>query len=195
MSAAIALFHRMQSVPSVVLEAETFVQLIAALIQNGHISLNAPPIPGCRELGFDPPSGPGLLDQLVSMLAENVTEITPGLAKHLHTAMTSFLKDTEHSKSLRELHPLAPLLLDNEQASPDDALASRVSIDVTSGICPKSGARLRLINLAPSERLQLKTGLLNLAKTQSQEYAKRRWVRDVETSPDLKLEEFSNWLE
>jgi hypothetical protein len=198
-SAAISLFKRMREAPGVVLEAETYVQLIAAVAENGFLLPGSPPIEGCLDVGFKFPSGPGLLDELVSMLAEDVLEITPGLAKRLHTAISTAYKDTEHARDLEELHPLAPLQLDNKGASADNVIASRLSVDASTGMCPKSGARLRLITLSYEQRLQLKRGLMEVTRRQQKEYEKKR--KPGRASPQKRrgaeelLEMFSNWLE
>ena len=201
-SSAMSLFKRMRETPSVILEAETYVQLIAAVAENGFFCTDAPPIEGCLELGFDPPSGPALLDQLVSALAEDFLEITPALAKRLHTAMIKAFKNTEIGRNLEELHPLAPLQQDNETGRPGDVLASRVEIDTNTGICPKSGARLRLITLDQQQRHKLKGGLLELADTQFKRFHKNKPLqkkpRDNDrppVNPQEQMNVFLAWLE
>ncbi|KAI2513845.1 Protein-only RNase P [Fragilaria crotonensis] len=198
-SAAISLFKRMREAPGVVLEAETYVQLIAAVAENGFLLPESPPIEGCLNVGFKYPSGPGLLDELVSMLAEDVLEVTPGLAKRLHTAISVAYKDTEHARDLEELHPLAPLQLDNKEVGADNVIASRVSVDANTGVCPKSGARLRLITLSYEQRLQLKRGLMEVTRRQNKEYEKKRkpgrpGPKNKRGAEEL-LENFANWLD
>lgn len=194
-----SLFKQMRGAPGVILEAETYVQLIAAVAENGFLLPESPPIEGCTELGFQHPSGPGLLDELLTMLAEDVLEITPGLAKRLHTAVTKAYKDTERARNLEELHPLAPLQLDNKEAGAGDVIASRVKIDASTGACPKSGAQLRLICLTYEQRLQLKRGLMQIAGKQQKQFNKK-WKPGeshptADDRPEKLLEHFSDWLE
>jgi hypothetical protein len=153
-------------------------------------------------LGFDPPSGPALLDQLMSALAEDVLEITPGLAKRLHSAITTAFKDTELGNALDVLHPLAMLQADNKLARPEDVLASRVAIDPATGTCPKTGVTLRLITLDDNARQQLKKGLLELCTSESQKFKKKTFrgrpppnYQPSGPTGDEELERFLRWLE
>ena len=187
----------MRDAPGVVLEADTYIQLIAAVVENGFLLPGSPAIEGCVELGFNHPSGPGLLDELMSMLAEDVLEITPGLAKRLHTAVTKAYKGTEHAHDLEDLHPLAPLQLDNKDAGANNVIASRVLIDASTGICPKSRAHLRLISLSYEQRHQLKRGLMQVAgkqkKTLDMKSSKKKTY--FKADPERLIENFSVWLE
>jgi hypothetical protein len=187
----------MRDASGVVLEADTYIQLIAAVVENGFLLPGSPAIEGCVELGFNHPSGPGLLDELMSMLAEDVLEITPGLAKRLHTAVTKAYKGTEHAHDLEDLHPLAPLQLDNNDAGANNVIASRVLIDASTGICPKSQAHLRLISLSYEQRHQLKRGLIQVAEKQDKAMELRGWRKKKyrRATPEVLLENFSVWLE
>jgi hypothetical protein len=201
-SSALRIFKRMRDLPSVVLEAENYVHLIATVAECGFFHPDAPAIEGCLELGFDPPSGPALLDQLMSALAEDVLEITPGLAKRLHSAITTAFKDTELGNALDVLHPLAMLQADNKLARPEDVLASRVAIDPATGTCPKTGVTLRLITLDDNARQQLKKGLLELCTSESQKFKKKTFrgrpppnYQPSGPTGDEELERFLRWLE
>jgi hypothetical protein len=201
-SSALRIFKRMRELPSVLLEAENYVHLIATVAECGFFRSDAPAIEGCLELGFDPPSGPALLDQLVSALAEDMLEITPGLAKRLHSAISTAFKDTEHGNSLQILHPLAMLQVDNRLALPEDVIASRVAIDPFTGTCPKTGVTLRLITLNDNERQRLKNGLLKLCTSESKKFQKDMQrgrpapnYKPRKPTGDVELQRFLGFLE
>jgi pentatricopeptide repeat protein len=202
MASALSLFKRMRDIPSVISEPETYVQVIAALAEKGYFHpTKAEPIDGALELGFNPPCGPGLMNQLVTALAEDVIQVTPALAKRLHTAMTKAFKNDDRGRNLEALHPLAPLLPDNtkeEAGDIEEVIACRVEIDTTTGICPKTGARLRLINLVGPERQKLKDGLLDLSEKEHARFTKNWKKRDNGRPPMVpreQLEKFSTFLE
>ena len=201
-SSALRIFKRMRELPSVFLEAENYVHLISTVAERGYFRPDAPAIEGCLELGFDPPSGPALLDQLVSALAEDILEITPGLAKRLHSAISTAFKATEHGNALEILHPLAMLQVDNRLARPEDVIASRIAIDPATGICPKTGVTLRLITLDDNARQQLKNGLLELCTTESRKFKKKAHrgrpppqYQPTGPTGDEELQRFLGWLE
>jgi hypothetical protein len=199
---ALALLQRMRSIPSVLIEADTFVQIIARLMENGYFGTNSPPIEGITDLGFKSLSGPGLLDELMTLLSENSLEITPGLAKRLNTAVYRGFKDFESSagEKLEELHLLAPLQLCGTVAGPNDIIANRVKIDSTTGLCKTTGSRLKLMKLTDSQRKELQNGIIQLSALQKAQYEKKHVHTQDKTKKrpseqrEQELNKFVSWL-
>eukprot|EP00547_Thalassionema_nitzschioides_P003532 CAMPEP_0194205896 /NCGR_PEP_ID=MMETSP0156-20130528/5062_1 /TAXON_ID=33649 /ORGANISM="Thalassionema nitzschioides, Strain L26-B" /LENGTH=705 /DNA_ID=CAMNT_0038932281 /DNA_START=340 /DNA_END=2457 /DNA_ORIENTATION=- len=196
--AALSLYSRMRSEPNVNLDAETYVQVIANIAEKGHFCHDSLPIDGVDEYGFSTSNGPEFLDQLVTDMSEDVIEISSALAKRLHTAIQKSFKDKKSGRNLEEQHPLAPLKQEIDSAEADETLACRVTIDKTTGACPRSGARLRLIKLAKSEREHLKTKLFELADTLQKNFVKNRKKKDKpqpKVTASKMLQSFSAWLD
>lgn len=196
--AALSLYSRMRADPNVNLDAESYVQVIATIAEKGYFCHNSPSIDGLEQYGYSPSHGPEFLDQLVTEMSEDITEISSALAKRLHTAIQKSFNDKKSGRNLEEQHPLAPLKPENDPAEPNETLASRVCIDKSTGICPRSGARLRLIKLAKPEREHLKNKLIGLADTIQKKFVKNRKQRNhspPKYNASEMLQSFSDWLE
>lgn len=149
----------------------------------------AEPIDGVKDLGYKEGSGPILFDQLASELAHNSIEITSASAKRLYSALQSGFEGHEFSGNLKQMHFLESLKSHNELASPDDLVASRVTLDESTGRCPRTGSRLRLINLDAEKKKQLQDGLVYLAVTS---YEERQKEKNSKAQDDLRR--FGEWL-
>lgn len=170
---------------TVFLKAETYVQLIAGIAENGFFRANSPPIEGATELGYRYSSGPKLFDLLASELAENSVEISASSAKRLYNTLSS----GSYGKAFKPLHPLQSLEVCNDEATPIELVASRVALDKKTGKCPRVGVQLRLINLNADQKQQLKKGLQFLAKSAYQERS-----GEDGTPAEKHLQDFGDWL-
>jgi hypothetical protein len=159
-------------------------------------SNNAEPIEGTTELGYAAPCGPRLFDDLASQMAEDVLEITSASARRLYAAFENALRAQDGEREFVEMHPLAPLPIENDPAACNDIVVSRVVVSDDSGICPRSGAKLRLIQLEPDERKQTRDSLLKLAESAYLEW-NEKWGRKVECNDSalVALSHFADWLE
>ncbi len=63
-----------------------------------------------------------------------------------------------------------------------------------TGVCPRSRAKLRLINLEPEERTETFRTLLKLAETAYREW-NEKWGRETNDRALVALGEFATWLE
>ena len=151
------------------------------------------PIEGAEDLGYAS-SGPKLFDQLVSDMAEDVLEITSASARRLYSAFESSFGKEDGDKEASEMHPLAPLPIESEMAAPDELIVSRTIISDETGVCPRSGAKLRLFMLEPDEREQTRKTLLKLAETAYTEWREKIGVQGDDHSL-VALAEFADWLE
>lgn len=159
-------------------------------------SNDAEPIEGAAELGYSSPCGPRLFDDLASQMAEDVLEITSASARRLYAAFENALRAQDSEREFVEMHPLAPLPIENDPAACNDIVVSRVVVSDDSGICPRSGAKLRLIQLESDERKQTRDSLLKLAESAYLEW-NEKWGRKVERNDSalVALSQFADWLE
>lgn len=146
---------KMKGGDKVQMKAETYVQLMACIAENGYFQEGAPPIEGATELGYDVASGPRLFDRLASELAEDAIEISSASAKRLYNAIVRGFD----GHGLRSLHLLESLPTCNDSAPATELVANRVLLDATNGKCPRTGVQLRLINLDGEQKEKLKSGL------------------------------------
>lgn len=168
---ALKLYRRMQSMPLVHFDAETYVHVVAKIAENGLFHESATPVEGAKELGFSSGSGPSLFNELVTDMAQEVIEIPSSCAQRLCNA---FLEGFPVSGSAAEksgsLSPLKPAV---DRAASDEMVACRVSIDPKTGACPRSGATLRLISLNQNEREQLRESVRTLARNSQTSFRER----------------------
>ena len=151
---------------------------------------NAESIDGVKELGYAEEAGPGLFDLLAEELAGNTIEITSASAKRLYNAFQRGYRDHEASRNLKSLHLLEPLKTCNDPADPEELVVSRVSVDEKSGICPRTGVQLRLINLDKEQKEKLQSGLVHLSATTYEERHKEK-----NSKAEDSIRRFGEWLE
>jgi hypothetical protein len=175
----------MKSGEAVHLRPETYIQLMSGIAENGFFRPQAPPIDGAEMLGYASPSGPKLFDSLAEELAGDALEISAAGAKRLYNALLKGFDD----HTLRPLHVLQSLEGCNEPADSSELVASRVSLDSNTGQCPRTGVRLRLINLNDKQKEKLKDGLHYLAATAYKERGGKNG-----SAAEENLRDFGDWL-
>jgi hypothetical protein len=166
------------------------------------ISHDSPPIDGATDLGYTHSRGPGLFDEIVTEMAAEVLEISSSSARRLYNSLAvGFQSDCldnndGHSivSTLKEAHPLMSMSLTRRLAEPNELVASRISLDRSTGLCPVTQAQQRLIILEPDQRTQLHNDLLKLSTEQSAKFAGRK-ADDSPTRAQEQLQLFSNWLD
>jgi hypothetical protein len=168
---ALTLFRRMQDMPLVHLDEETYVHVLAVLAEKGCFHPQAPSIQGAVD--YQPASGPRLLDQIASQMAKEIIEISTASAKRLYNALADGFPNSE----LEKTSSLAPLKLSETRAKKDEVIASRVRIDPSIGDCPRSGRTLRLIHLEETEREHLQESILALSRTVQLDFHQKQQTR------------------
>jgi hypothetical protein len=141
-------------------------------------------------LGYEEASGPALFDSLASELADNSLEITSASAKRLYNAFQRGFQSFDTGTTLKPMHLLESLKINNEPAPPNELIVSRVSIDRSTGRCPRSETKLRLINLDTTQKEKFQNGLLYLCSLMHEERHQKKTI-DV----DKEFEKFQSWLE
>lgn len=155
-------------------------------------SNDSSPIEGAEELGYSS-HGPTLFDQIAQDMADDVLEITSSSARRLFGAFESALREQDCHREFVEMHPLAPLSIESEPAGHDELIISRTVVADNTGICPRSGAKLRLFKLDNDQREQTRNSLLNLAESAYNAWTGKDGKDDGRALASLT--EFSNWLE
>ena len=159
-ASALKLYKRMRGTPLVHIEAETYVQILSALLERGYFAASSPAIGTAKELGYSEESGPGLFDQIVAEMAENVIEIPEALARRLQNALAQGFP----SSNLPFTSTLEPLKASTSMVTGAEPIASRVRIHPSTGVCPRTGVSLRLICLSAEDRVQLKSRMLTASR-------------------------------
>ncbi|KAL3795041.1 hypothetical protein HJC23_006362 [Cyclotella cryptica] len=196
---AFRLYHRMRTTSRVKMDAETYCGFIASVAECGYFRSDSKPIVGATDLGYSSASGSGLLDALVSDMAEDVLDISEEMARLLHNGFAMGFKESGMTL-LQQSDDMLPL---TSLCDPHAIVADRVRVDRDTGRCPATNATLRLIVLEESQRLHVHDTLLEMARVKSVEYtsrleAKGRATRDNAEQAELAtqiLKDFSDWLE
>lgn len=176
-SSGLRLFKLMRGTSTVIFDPETYVHLISTLAEAFYFQHDSKPIEGAVEIGYAP-NGPDLLNQIMEEMSEDVLEISSASARRLYNAFQAGFQGTDMGKNLAEIHPLAPLAIVNDPATDGELIASRVLIDAETGTCPRSAARLRLLQLTTDQKEQLRVSLSELANTQYEEFGNWKKKRD-----------------
>ena len=165
-------------------------------LQNNH-SENSSPIEGAEDLGYNHSHGPGLFDDLAAEMAADTLEISSSSARRLYNSLAiGFHNDDDDDaivSTLKEVNPLVNMPLARRAAKPNELVASKVSLDRSTGICPVTNAQQRLIILEPDQRKQLHDDLLKLSTEQSAKFAGRKASDSPERAREL-LQGFSDWM-
>lgn len=192
MDSALRLYKRMLNMPLVHLEAETYLSLLAGLAENGYFRPDAPPLPSAMELGYSSASGPGLLDDIVAELAEDIIEIPMTFAKKMYNAFADGFPDSHLEKTTS----LSPLKMVTDPAPDDELVVNRVIVDRSTGHCSRTGADLRLISLRDTEREKLKETILSLAVAGQLKFQETFDIPMKDRNDPAKgLIEFDRWLD
>ncbi|KAL9189460.1 hypothetical protein ACHAXT_009135 [Thalassiosira profunda] len=201
---ALSVFKRMQTTEGVILEPENYILLLATIAENKFFCDDSPPIEGATDLGYSHSHGPKLFDEIAAEFSADALEITSASARRMYNALAIGFKEFRGEDSgddeetiastLEEVHPLMSMPLTTQSARRNEVVASRVSLDRSTGICPATGCQQRLIVLEPDQRKQLHDDLLDLSVEQFAQFAGKR-LEDSPESAKEQLLKFSNWLD
>ena len=123
-------------------------------------------------------------------MSNAAVEIPSTSAKRLYNAFQIGFKGMGEPYNLQRLHLMQSLIPCNDKAASNELVCSRVSLDESTGKCPRTGARLRLINLNAEQKQQLQNGLLYLASTMYEERFKEK-----SSFAEDELKRFEEWLQ
>ena len=191
LSSALRLYTKMRKMSTVHLDIEAYMYLIAGIAEMGRFAPSGPPIEGAKELGYSVASGPGLFDELCSEMATEIIEVPEGSGKKLYNALARGFPDS----GLKETTSLAPLKVTDEKAAANELCVSRVRINPATGLCPRTGLKLRLIQLEEPQKEKLLQGILSLAGTNHTKHHQKLKNQGKQTPANEKLMEFYRWLD
>jgi hypothetical protein len=182
---SLRVFRQMCDSDGVFLDSETYALLISSLASRGCFDFDATPIPGAVGLGFTSGCGPQLFDEIVSKMADDLLELTEQSADRIFKAFMARFSD-------------APSLALNESSWTvnGDIICGRVTVNGSSGICPATGARLRLFALDEVQRAHVHDQLLDMAATQHEDFGEK--FKEVAPRDGqyafAELSKFSSWF-
>ena len=186
MESALAIYNDMQRISTVYFDSDTYIQLLASLAENGYLN------PGFQEAPstYSGHVGPLLLDEIASVMSEDILQISLANAKRMHNGMAKGFE----SSGLQWISALETMKLDVE---PDQGpvLASRVRIDHDAGFCHKSGIKLRLKKLTEDQCTTLIEGCKSLASSRQKEWHKIHSLGPIKERADDALADFLDWLD
>ena len=189
-SSALHLFRKMKDIPTVHIDADAYMHIIAGMAEKGLFCIGAKPIENIHDFGYRSKSGPGLLDELVEEISSKLYEIPASSAKRFYNALVSGFPDS----GLNETSVQYYLKTNVKQAESHEVLASRVFIDPVNGICPRSGVKLRLIGLSDDDKQNMVDNLLQKAKFEQRKQSELRSGLAAKKR-DNHLLNFYNWLD
>lgn len=200
MMSALRLYREMQQSDGVHLNAETFAKILSELAR--HRWFNSISSDSCwssnetlmklKSYGFLAMSGPALLDEIATEMANDILEIDENSADILIKSF-NVGNDTEQGTS----------------TTSREGFARRVTIDSETAMCPESKAQLQLFTLSSDQIKHLRITLLEMAASQHEEFGDkliaRRQGQSSKTSNSTtplrtgqyalsELTKFSDWL-
>ena len=157
------------------------------------------PIPEAIELGYSASYGTVLFNELLTDMSTDVLEIDSSSARRLYNAfLSTFPTNEQTTNAMKELPSLADLPIETTLCTNDELVVSRVSINSTTAICPRTRAKLRLIILDMDDKRNFYEKLLTMSQEQYFAFTgnfpgKVKKSDDVEATK--KLMQFADWLE
>ena len=185
----------MRRSPGVILDAETYAMIIGSLAKCGSFKCDASPIEGYRTAGFEASHGPHLFDEIAVMMGEDILELTEEAARRIFVDLLTGFGGCEGAT--HDASTPIPSLSDGPPNTPGLRIG-RVEITHTTGLCPATGAKLRLLRLDDAQRQHVQGQLLEMARLSYQEFTKNKAHIDDNETQDYgfeQLSKFSAWLE
>jgi hypothetical protein len=193
-SSILRLLRDMRQSSGVYMDADTYAMIIGSLARFGWFSKNAAPIEGFEDAGFSSSHGPLLFDEIMGQMSDDILELTESSAKQmmfdLSTGFGGKLSDPGNNHEI-------PNFTSHEEPRSSGLHLGKVDIGVTTGVCPASGAKLRLFRLDEDQRQHVHNTLLEMARLSYQEFTRKRQRGDDEDQDYgfQQLAHFSQWLE
>lgn len=201
---ALRLHKQMRESAGVIFDPDTYALLIGAIAKNGYFCCDSDPIEGSENLGYSPGFGPDLFDSLATEMADDILEINSTLALELYHAFAEGFKGrTGANGTAMTPSKDQKLEVNNNAADNGEVVVSRVVVNGTTALCPRTNATLRLIKLEKDQRREVHDALLKMATIQYEEFVerlkKKKAIKKEETDEvDIggkELLRFSSWLD
>lgn len=185
-SSILRLFREMRQSPGVYLDADTYALIISSLARSRIFCPTAEAIEGHREAGFESSHGPALFDELCKEMGEDILELTELAAKEIAKGLVEGFGGSVESIQSMVDETIAPGLH-----------IAKVVIDRVTGLCPASGAKLRLFRLDEEQRQHVHDTLLEMSRMSYKNFTTNRKTSSEEDQDYgfQQLSRFSEWLE
>lgn len=194
-SSILRLLRDMRQSPGVIMDAEAYALIIGSLAKFGYFKTESYVADEFRKAGFDASHGPDLFDVIATMMGEDILELT-------ETAARRIFKDFVEGFGISSLCSVGPSeyipSLSDDNAESSCLKMGRVEIMHTTGLCPATGATLRLFRLGDEQRQHVHDQLLEMARLSYQEFTKNKANTAEKENQDYgfaQLSKFSEWLE
>ena len=221
------LYNEMRHCPTVFLDSEFYGLLIGSLARLQMFS--TAPIRTTTndndnnmiDTMFANTHGPKLFDEIASLMADDILEISENTAKELFhgfwAGFSSSAVDDQNNSTANHTSPSWDMLRNFSSSSPQGVAVhtgtnsltmGRVTIDDNTAICPITGTKLRLFALDENERQHVNDALLEMARNDYQDFSQKlkkksskKGNQDDNTildDPDYgyrELANFAEWLE
>lgn len=196
------IWKEMRAAPGVHIDSEACGLILGSLAKIHVFRKDGIAVQGEMDIGFSHSCGPELFDEIMVLMAKDLVEISEGTAIKLYN---DFQSGFNHSiGETTDIPGVSAKDLLTFNADVDicalfkaDLFVGRVTIDQSTGICPYTAAKLRLLTLDKHQRWHVRETLLKMAATQQKEFSAR--YRKHKGSPSQPAEEelrhFAEWLE
>ena len=184
-NSALSLYRRMQASPRVYFESDTYALLISSLAERGYFRLDAAEIESFT-------TGPTLFDQLAQDMADDILEINNASAKLMFDAFSTGFQEKTADMDVPCRDP----------AGPNELVLSRVNVNATTAMCPRTGAKLQLFQLTEGQRVDVHETLLEMARLQYEEFRVKLMAKFKDRAEVMadgafareQITKFSRWL-
>lgn len=197
----------MRATSGVHFDSETYALILGSLARYGHFSHNAKAIPDLKSLGLSEHAsggGPKLLDEIMTEMTEDVTEISEEAAEILFDGfqvgfgLSTTRSATSTNSTEGDFHGVPLCSNDGKALQEKGVCAGRVTIECATALCPSTGARLRQLTLDHQQRKHVHDTLLKMSATQQKDYGARyqnRTKYNFSQVAEEELKKFADWLE
>eukprot|EP00521_Asterionellopsis_glacialis_P010453 CAMPEP_0195309974 /NCGR_PEP_ID=MMETSP0707-20130614/39008_1 /TAXON_ID=33640 /ORGANISM="Asterionellopsis glacialis, Strain CCMP134" /LENGTH=710 /DNA_ID=CAMNT_0040374279 /DNA_START=82 /DNA_END=2214 /DNA_ORIENTATION=+ len=197
MASALRLYEQMRNSPGVHFDPDTYTIILGALAEQGYFRHDSSSIIE----GYPLSPGPKLFDHLVTEMADDLLEINSASVEVLQKAFAKGFPENFEGEGEVDLSDEMPL--SNHPADANKFVLGRVLVNETTGICPRTGAKLRLLKLEKDQRVRVHDTLLDMAAIQYEEFRAKlaaRYKKKMQQIEDSdfavrELARFSKWLD
>lgn len=182
------LWTDMRTRPGVYMDENVCAMMMGSLARSGCFAPNAAPLEnGVERSGLLHTAGPALFNDLATIMSEDLLELSADSVKRLQDDIMEGFHLSITNGTIGNTG--------NIENATDHPIIGRVTIDRETGLCPLTGAKLRLFTLNEQRRQHVHDTLLEMARFNFQEYTGQPKGGEDSDYGFLQLSNFSKWLE
>lgn len=199
-SSILRLLKDMRASAGVIMDAETYAEIVGSLAKFGFFCDSTTSIEGRDQASLSVSYGPELFDEIATSMGQDLLELTEAAANSIFDGFVEGFGG-----------PISTDEGDGDSAKVDSSQwdarkcmsypglkIGRVEIEHSTGLCPETGTKLRLFRLDEEERQHVHDQLLEMARLGYQEFIKGKKNKGNYENQDYGFEQlsrFSQWLE